>query len=106
MVFDSTQKEMLKRDLVACLSGDAEIERIVVFGSFVSSQNPADMDIAVFQNSNASYIPLAMKYRRQTRSVARRIPLDIIPLKIGVTNSSFLKEVESGETVYERGSGC
>jgi predicted nucleotidyltransferase len=102
MVFDSTQKEMLKRDLVRCLADDEEIERIVVFGSFVTSQTPADMDVAVFQNSHDAYLPLAMKYRRQTRSVARRIPLDIIPLKSGITGGHFLKEIESGETVYER----
>lgn len=102
MVFDSTQKEMLKRDLVTCLADDEEIERIVVFGSFVTSQTPADMDVAVFQNSDASYIPLAMKYRRQTRSVSRRIPLDIIPIRAGVSIGTFLNEIESGETLYER----
>jgi uncharacterized protein len=102
MVFDSTQKEMLKRDLVACLSADSEIERIVVFGSFVTSETPADMDVAVFQSSNASYIPLAMKYRRQTRAVAHRIPLDIIPIRTDASSGAFLKEIESGETVYER----
>jgi len=102
MVFDSTQKEMLKRDLVACLAVDEEIERIVVFGSFVISETPADMDVAVFQNSSDAYLPLAMKYRRQTRSVARRIPLDIIPVRAGASAGTFLKEIESGETVYER----
>jgi uncharacterized protein len=102
MVLDSTQKETLKRDLVTCLADDEEIERIVVFGSFVTSETPADMDVAIFQNSRDAYLPLAMKYRRQTRSVARRIPLDIIPLKSGGSSSPFLKEIESGETVYER----
>jgi hypothetical protein len=102
MGFDSTQKEMLKRDLVSCLADDTEIQRIVVFGSFVTSQTPADMDVAVFQNSDAPYVPLAMKYRRQTRSVARRIPLDIIPIRADASIGTFLKEIESGETVYER----
>jgi hypothetical protein len=102
MGFDSTQKEMLKRDLVSCLADDTEIQRIVVFGSFVTSQTPADMDVAVFQNSDAPYVPLAMKYRRQTRSVGRRIPLDIIPIRADASIGTFLKEIESGETVYER----
>jgi uncharacterized protein len=102
MVFDSTQKAALKRDLVTCLADDTEIQRIVVFGSFVTSQTPADMDVAVFQNSDAPYVPLAMKYRRQTRSVSRRIPLDIIPIRAGASSGAFLKEIESGETVYER----
>ena len=102
MVFEFKQKEQLKKELVSCLAGDPEIRRIVVFGSFLTSSVPSDMDVAVFQNSKESYLPLAMKYRRQTRSVARRIPLDIIPLRHGVSDSPFLKEIESGETVYER----
>jgi len=102
MVLDIKQKETLKRDLVSCLAGDREIRRIVVFGSFLTSAIPADMDVAVFQDSDEPYIPLAMKYRRQTRLVAKSIPLDIIPIRSGISSSPFLKEIESGETVYER----
>jgi len=102
MVFDLKQKELLMKELVSCLAGDMEIRRIVVFGSFLTSPIPADMDVAVFQDSNEPYLPLAMKYRRQARPVARRIPLDIIPLRHGVSGSPFLKEIESGEVVYER----
>jgi hypothetical protein len=64
--------------------------------------NPIDMDVAVFQDSDESYIALAMKYRRQTRFVSHRIPLDIIPLQNGVTNDLFLREIELGETIYDR----
>lgn len=102
MVLDVQQKAALKKDLVSCLSGDREIKRIVVFGSFVDSFSPGDMDVAVFQDSSESYLSLAVKYRTQTRSVSRRIPLDIIPLRAGVLDDPFLKEVERGETVYER----
>lgn len=102
MVLDIKQKETLKRELVSCLADDREIQRIVVFGSFLTSAVPADMDVAVFQDSDEPYIPLAMKYRRQTRLVARSIPLDIIPIRSGVSGNPFLKEIESGETVYER----
>lgn len=102
MKLNTIQKEALKRELVSCLAGDEEIRRIVIFGSFNKSESPADMDVAVFQSSNEAYIPLAMRYRRQTRSVARHIPLDIIPLRSDVMQSSFLEEIETGETVYER----
>jgi hypothetical protein len=104
MVLNLKQKETLKRDLVSCLSEDREIRRIVVFGSFLTSPMPADMDVAVFQDSDEPYLPLAMKYRRQARPVAHRIPLDIIPIRSGASNSPFLKEIECGETVYERRS--
>ena len=102
MILNSMQKELMKKDLVSCLADDEKVRRIVVFGSFVTSDDPADMDVAVFQSGHDSYIPLAMKYRRKTRSVARRIPLDIIPIRAGALDGSFLKEIESGETVYER----
>ena len=102
MIFDLKQKELLMKELVSCLAGDMEIRRIVVFGSFLTSPIPADMDVAVFQDSDESYLPLALKYRRQTRPVARCIPLDIIPLRCGLSGNQFLKEIESGEVVYER----
>ena len=102
MVFDLKQKETLKRELVSCLERDLEIRRIVIFGSFLTSMSPTDMDVAVFQDSDESYIALAMKYRRQTRPVSRRISLDIIPLRNGIANDPFLMEIEAGETIYAR----
>ncbi len=73
-----------------------------MFGSFVTSRTPDDLDLAVFQNSDDEYLTLAMRYRRDLRPIARRIPIDVIPLKAGVTADPFLREIERGETVYER----
>ena len=53
--------------MVGSLKTEREVCRIVVFGSFVNSDNPHDMDVAVFQDSDEKYLPLAMKYRRKTR---------------------------------------
>ena len=61
-----------------------------------------DIDIAIFQNSKESYLPLALKYRRLTRSVSKQIPIDIIPVGNNNSDSIFLKEIESGELIYER----
>ena len=74
----------------------------VVFGSFLYSDNPHDLDVAVFQDSTESYLPLALKYRQKTRSIARRIPLDILPLKSWALDDPFLAEVARGKVVYER----
>lgn len=98
----SESKEDLKHYIIDSLKSETEIQRIVLFGSFTSSDNPNDIDIAVFQDSDDDYLRLAMKYRRLTRHIARQIPLDIIPLKIGGFSSPFLEEIERGETVYER----
>lgn len=95
-------KDELKQNIIDSLSSEAEIEKIVIFGSFIHSDAPNDIDVAIFQNSNDDYLKLAMKYRRLTRNIARQIPLDIIPLKSDHAPSAFLEEIESGEIVYER----
>ncbi len=102
MKFTKKEKETLKKELVNSLRSDGFIKKIVLFWSFVKSDDPHDMDVAVFQESNESYLKLAMEYRRKTRSIADKIPIDIFPIKSGVEDHSFLSEVASGETVYER----
>jgi predicted nucleotidyltransferase len=95
-------KQSLKQALVDCLQSEQEVRKIVVFGSFLSSDDPCDLDVAVFQDSAEDYLPLALKYRRKTRALARRIALDILPLKLGAPSDPFLAEVERGEVIYER----
>ena len=88
--------------MVGSLKTEREVCRIVVFCSFVSSDDPHGMDVAVFQDSNEKFLPLAMKYRRRTRDIARIIPMDILPLKAGVQAEFFMDEIERGEVIYER----
>ena len=102
MRLDREQKEQLKREVAECLKGDDEIRRIVVFGSFLTSDDPHDMDVAVFQTSPDPYLPLALKYRKRVRPVAKRIPVDVIPVRPHPEPSAFLSEVEHGEVIYER----
>ncbi|MFH0918881.1 MAG: nucleotidyltransferase domain-containing protein [Fibrobacterota bacterium] len=73
----------------------------MVFGSFIHSSEPNDMDVAVFQESDESYLPLALKYRRMTRSIAESIPIDIVPLRM-YGESQFLFEIEKGKVLFER----
>jgi len=96
------QKQQLKGQLVTALADEHEVCRIVVFGSFLHSDHPHDLDVAVFQDSDETYLPLAMKYRKRTREIARVIPLDIIPLRIGVKDGFFMDEIERGEVIYEK----
>jgi predicted nucleotidyltransferase len=95
-------KETIKKDVVQCLAGAREIRRIVVFGSFLTAEAPNDIDVAVFQESNASYLELAMKYRKMLRPVYRKIAVDVIPVRPEPDHTSFLGEIEAGEIVYER----
>ena len=95
-------KGLLKEKIIDCLKAEEEIERIVFFGSFMFADEPHDIDVAIFQDSDHSYLDLAMKYRRLTRDVAKEIPLDIIPLKSDGPDFAFLSEIEKGVVVYER----
>ena len=95
-------KEAIKKDVVQCLAGAGEIQRIVVFGSFLTSDAPNDIDVAVFQKSKAPYLELAMKYRRMLRPVFRKIAVDVIPVRPEPDHTSFLGEIEAGEVIYER----
>lgn len=96
------EKQELKNQLVDSLKGERGVRKVVVFGSFLSSDNPRDMDVAVFQDSTEGYIPLAMKYRKMTRAVSKKIPIDIFPIRPDAVTSSILSEIEKGEVVYEK----
>ena len=95
-------KEKLKEEIVSRLIEFQEVQRVVIFGSFLSSDDPHDLDIAVFQDSDEGYYPLAMKYRRTLRSIAGRIPLDVIPIRPNPDEGPFMQEIQKGEVLYER----
>ena len=95
-------KEALKKEIVQRLKAEKEIQKIVIFGSFLDSEQPNDVDVAIFQDSQEPYLSLAMKYRKLIRNVIRQIPVDIIPIKENLSESSFLKEIEAGELIYKR----
>ncbi len=99
------QKERLyiKEKLKETLSQEKEVSKIVVFGSFLNSNQPNDIDVAVFQDSQDKYLSLSLKYRKLTREIARIIPLDIIPVNNN-SNGVFLNEINYGEVIYERRS--
>lgn len=102
MTLSPEQRDELKRQVVACLRNEPEVRRIVLFGSFVASPSPQDVDVAVFQESEQGYLPLALKYRRLLRPVASRISVDVIPLRVHDPVGAFLHEIEQGEVVYVR----
>jgi len=103
-MFTEQQKQSLKQQLVDSLKNEAEVCRIVIFGSFLSSDEPNDMDVAIFQDSDEKYLPLAMKYRKKTRDITRIIPLDIIPVRKDAPSGFLMDEIEQGEIIYERGN--
>jgi len=102
MKYTEDTKSFIKQRLIESLKQEQEIQKIIIFGSFLYSENPGDIDIAVFQNSREAYLTLAMKYRRLTRDISRQIPVDIIPIRADASPAGFLSEIEQGELLYER----
>ncbi len=102
MPLTQIERTNIKKELVLSLSNEPEITKIIIFGSFLTASDPHDLDVAIFQNSNQTYLPLAMKYRKKTRMIANRIALDILPLKAGGTDSVMLDSISQGEIIYER----
>ncbi len=102
MILTESERQQIKRELASVLGGQSEVRKVVVFGSFLSSPEPHDLDVAVFQDSDESYLPLATRYRRLVRSIASRIPLDVIPLRRSPVRGTFLDEINRGEVIYER----
>ena len=101
MHISDNQKESIKRQITEKLSKEQEIQKSVLFGSFIKSDDPDDIDIAIFQTSEEKYLPLSLKYRKLVRDIAKIFPVDIIPLKANA-NGAFLNEIEAGEVIYER----
>jgi predicted nucleotidyltransferase len=83
------------------LSQFNEVNKVILFGLFVKSHNPYDIDIAIVQNSNDNFLTLSLKYRKVLRDLSKIIPLDIVPIKAN-TNGVFLEEINKGQVVYER----
>jgi predicted nucleotidyltransferase len=83
------------------LSEFMEIHKIIIFGSFIDSDNPNDIDIAIIQNSDSNFLVLSLKYRKVLRDLAKKIPLDIVPLKEN-SKGVFMEEIRKGVMIYER----
>ncbi|PKL37677.1 MAG: nucleotidyltransferase domain-containing protein [Spirochaetae bacterium HGW-Spirochaetae-1] len=101
MYLNTTEKEMIKEDIISSLKTNKEVKKIIVFGSFFKTENPGDIDVALFEDSDDDYLTLALKYRKQLRKISKILPIDIIPLKAG-KESSFLDEINHGTVIYER----
>lgn len=104
MNFSDHEKENLKKRIVEKLKLQTEIDKIVIFGSFLKESNPNDIDLAIFQNSDENYLMLSLKYRKAVREISKKIPIDVIPLISNRFNDFIKNEIEIGEVIFERGN--
>lgn len=101
MTLTEIQKDKIKNKIREKFSKEREVQKVVVFGSFIKSEHPNDIDIAIFQNSDESYLSLALKYRKLIREISRILPTDVIPLKSN-TEGDFIDEIQTGQLIYEK----
>lgn len=94
-------KTEIKKYIVEQLSQEPEVQKIIIFGSFLRSNTPSDIDIAIFQNSCQKYLSLALKYRKLLRHLYLFFPIDVIPLRLN-SQGSFVNEIKCGEVIYEK----
>ena len=80
MTITKKQAEKIKTFLISRLKQEKGIRKIVIFGSFLNTSSPNDLDVAIFQDSSEDYLSLVLKYRQKTRSLSQEIPIDIFPL--------------------------
>ncbi len=69
MELTPAEEKEIKKQLAACLSVAKEIRKVLIFGSFLNNPNSQDLDVAIFQDSEETYLPLALKYRRLTNTI-------------------------------------
>lgn len=102
MPIGKQEKNKIIKLLVACLKGEPEVTKIIIFGSFLVVDSPNDIDVAVLQNSNEKYLSLAMKYRKKIRSISKELPVDIIPVCSGVLKGVMGDQISQGKVIFER----
>lgn len=103
MILEDSRKLTFINTIKDKLSQFNEVNKIILFGSFIKSNNPNDIDIAIVQNSNDNFLTLSLKYRKVLRDLSKIIPLDIVPVKQN-KDGVFLEEINKGQVVYERGN--
>jgi hypothetical protein len=101
MVATPQRKEKIKNDLGVCPSREIDVCRAGVFGLFLTSTLPNDLDVAAFQDGDEAYLSLATKYWLVLHSIAGQIRVDVIPVRSHDAHGQFLDEIRKGEVIYE-----
>jgi predicted nucleotidyltransferase len=96
-------KQQIRRQLKSAFVNDSKVEKIIVFGSFVTSDTPHDLDLAVFCHSSDDYLTLALALRKKLRNISSIIPIDLVPIAMPYDPSAaFMQQINKGEVVYEK----
>ncbi len=100
----SIQKSQIKQAIVDAIKDEAGIHKIIIFGSFLFSDMPGDVDVAVLGAFTHGYLETATKLRKKVRHIAKILPVDIVPVREDISDNTFVQEIQKGEVIYERGN--
>ena len=99
----SIQKNRIKQAIVDAIKDEDSIHKIIIFGSFLISDTPGDVDVAVVGVFPYGYLETAIRLRKKVRHIANILPVDIVPVREDVPGNTFVQEIQKGEVIYERG---
>jgi uncharacterized protein len=94
-------KYQIKQAIVEAIKGDAAIHKIIIFGSFLKSDTPNDIDVAVVGEFKQGYLDAAIQLRQHVRQIAKILPVDIVPIQENAPPNSFVQDIFDGEVIYE-----
>lgn len=97
-------KKEIKQAIVNALKEDTDIHKLIIFGSFLYSDAPNDIDVAIMGKFSQGYLDAAIKLRQKVRHIAKILPVDIVPIQENAPQNRFLQEILSGEVIYETGN--
>jgi len=64
------EKQQIRQQIRSAFVDDSKVEKVVVFGLFITSEFPQDIDLAVFCYSNDDYLTLALALRKKLRGIS------------------------------------
>lgn len=96
-----TEAVKIRERIKAIFSYQSDVRKVIIFGSFLQSDEPNDIDLAIFTDSNQGYLEQSLKFRKMLRDISKIIPVDVFPLKNENSTDPFLEEILKGEVIYE-----
>jgi uncharacterized protein len=97
----NTDASIIREKIKGIFLFQPDVKKVIIFGSFLQSDEPNDIDLAIFTDSKQGYLEQSLKFRKMLRGVSKIIPVDVFPLKNGNTSDPFLEEILKGEVIYE-----
>jgi predicted nucleotidyltransferase len=98
----TVKKNQIKQAVIEAMKDEQNIRKIIIFGSFLCSEAPGDIDVAVVGKFPLGYLEAASRLRKKVRHIAKILPVDIVPIQEDTPSNSFVKEIQRGEVIYER----